>query len=105
MKDITLVVMAAGMGSRFGGLKQIAPMGNNGEILLDFSVFDAKKAGFKKVIFIIKKAIEEPFREAVGKKIEGMIDVEYVFQETTANIPDKFISIAVHYTKPNCCCQ
>ncbi len=78
----TLVVMAAGMGSRFGGLKQIAPLGPNGEIILDFSVFDAVKAGFDKTVFIIKKSIEKDFREAVGKRIEKMTDVEYAFQDT-----------------------
>ncbi len=78
---ITLAVMAAGMGSRFGGLKQIEPVGPNGEIIIDFSVFDAKKAGFDKVVFIIKKEIEKDFREVMGKRIEKMIDVDYAFQE------------------------
>ena len=82
MKDTTLVVMAAGMGSRFGGLKQIAPIGPNGEIILDFSVYDAKKAGFNKTVFIIKREIEKDFREAVGKRIEKMMDVDYAFQDT-----------------------
>ena len=77
----TLVVMAAGMGSRFGGLKQITPIGPNGEIIIDFSVYDAIHSGFSKVVFIIKKAIEHDFREAAGKRIEKMTDVEYVFQE------------------------
>ncbi|MDD6564819.1 MAG: sugar phosphate nucleotidyltransferase [Clostridiales bacterium] len=76
-----LLVMAAGMGSRFGGLKQIEPIGPNGEIILDFSVYDAVEAGFNKAVFIIKKAIEKEFREVVGKRIEKMIDVDYVFQE------------------------
>ncbi len=80
--DATLVVLAAGMGSRFGGLKQIEPIGPNGEALLDFSVHDAKKAGFNKVVFIIKHAIEKDFKETVGKRIEKIIDVEYAFQET-----------------------
>lgn len=77
----TLVVMAAGMGSRFGGLKQIEPLGPNGEIILDFSVHDAVKAGFDKTVFIIKKQIESDFREAIGKRIEKMTDVEYAFQD------------------------
>lgn len=77
----TLAVMAAGMGSRFGGLKQLAPVGPDGETLLNFSVYDAKEAGFDKVVFIIKKAIEDDFREILGKRIEGMIDVDYAFQE------------------------
>ena len=64
--DTTLVIMAAGMGSRFGGLKQIAPIGPNGEVLLDFSIYDAKEAGFNKAVFIIKKAIEKDFKECVG---------------------------------------
>ncbi len=79
--NATLVVLAAGMGSRFGGLKQIEPIGPKGEALLDFSVYDAKLAGFNKVVFIIKKEIEKDFREIVGKRIEKIIDVEYVYQE------------------------
>lgn len=80
-KDITLVVMAAGMGSRFGGLKQIEPIGPKGEAILDFSVFDAVKAGFTKVVFVIKHAIEKDFKEIVGSRIERKVKVEYVFQE------------------------
>lgn len=76
-----LLIMAAGMGSRFGGLKQIEPIGPNGEIILDFSIYDAVEAGFNKAIFIIKKEIEKEFRQVVGKRIEKMIDVEYAFQE------------------------
>lgn len=99
-KAPVLTVMAAGMGSRFGGLKQIAPIGPNGEILLDFSVYDALEAGFGKVVFIIKKAIEEPFREAVGKRIEKIADVDYVFQETDKMIPEKFASLVETREKP-----
>ena len=80
-KDITLVVMAAGMGSRFGGLKQIEPIGQKGEAILDFSVYDAVKAGFTKVVFVIKHAIEKDFKEFVGNRIEKKVKVEYVFQE------------------------
>lgn len=88
-KDITLVVMAAGMGSRFGGLKQIEPIGPNGEVLLDFSVYDAVKAGFTKVVFVIKHAIEKDFKEMVGKRIANRVKVEYVFQETD-KLPDGY---------------
>jgi len=91
--DTTLVVMAAGMGSRFGGLKQIAPIGPNGEVLLDFSIYDAKEAGFNKAVFIIKKAIEKDFKECIGKRIEKMIDVSYVFQETD-KIPEEFSALS-----------
>ena len=87
--NITLVVMAAGMGSRFGGLKQIAPIGRNGEILLDYSVYDACKAGFNKVVFVIKKSIEKDFREITAKRIEQMVKTEDVFQETDA-LPEGF---------------
>lgn len=97
--DTTLVVMAAGMGSRFGGLKQIEPMGKNGEIILDFSVFDAVKAGFNKTVFIIKKEIEHDFRIAAGKRIEKMTDVDYVFQEIDSNLPEGFV-IPDGRTKP-----
>lgn len=84
MKDITLVVMAAGMGSRFGGLKQIEPIGKNGEVLLDYSVYDAVHAGFNKVVFVIKHEIEADFKAVVGKRIEKIVKTEYVFQETDA---------------------
>lgn len=81
MKEPILVVLAAGMGSRYGGLKQIDPIGPNGEIILELSVFDALQAGFKKVVFIIKKAIEKDFKEAIGNKLSQFCEVEYVYQE------------------------
>ena len=80
---MTLVIMAAGMGSRFGGLKQIEPVGPNGEFIIDYSIYDAIKAGFTKVVFIIKKENYDIFRDTVGKRIEGKIDVEYVFQDNS----------------------
>ena len=79
--DTELLIMAAGMGSRFGGLKQITPLGPNGETIIDFSVYDAVRAGFNKAVIIIKKEIEKDFRAMCGKRIEKMIDVEYAFQE------------------------
>lgn len=81
MKDPILVVLAAGMGSRYGGLKQIDPIGPNGEIILELSAFDAIKAGFKKIVFIIKHEIEADFKEAIGNKLSQYCDVEYVFQD------------------------
>lgn len=86
MKDITLVIMAAGMGSRYGGLKQIDPVGKNGEIILDYSVYDAIKAGFTKIVFVIKHEIEEDFMAVVGNKYDGKVKVEFVFQDID-NIP------------------
>lgn len=80
MKKPVLVIMAAGMGSRFGGLKQIEPISDKGEIILDFSLYDAVMAGFKKVIFIIKKENEEAFRNLIDDKAGKYIDVEYAFQ-------------------------
>jgi len=77
----TLVIMAAGMGSRYGGLKQIDKIDEQGDIIIDFSIFDAIKSGFGKVVFIIKHAIEEDFKAAIGDKIAKYIEVEYVFQE------------------------
>ena len=88
MKEKTLVVMAAGMGSRFGGLKQIEPVGPNGEFIIDYSVYDAKRAGIKKVVFVIKKELEEVFRNTVGKRLENQIQVSYAFQELE-DIPSK----------------
>ena len=87
--NLTLVVMAAGMGSRFGGLKQVAAVGPNGEAILDFSVMDAKKAGFTKVVFVIKHSIEKEFKEAVGARVEKILPVEYVYQELDA-LPECF---------------
>ena len=97
-KSTTLLVMAAGMGSRFGGVKQIAPMGPNGEIIIDFSVYDAVKAGFGKAVFIIKKEIEKDFREICGKRIEKLIDVDYAFQSYDS-LPDWF-EVPADRTKP-----
>ncbi len=80
MKTPVLVIMAAGMGSRFGGLKQIEPVSDKGEIILDFSLYDAVMAGFKKVVFVIKKENEEAFRELIDERAGKYIDVEYAFQ-------------------------
>ena len=98
MKKPVLVVMAAGMGSRFGGLKQIEPIGPDGEVILDFSVYDAVKAGFNKVVFIIRKDIEKDFREITKRKIEKIVDTEYVFQDMD-KLPDGF-SVPDGRTKP-----
>lgn len=81
--DITLVVMAAGMGSRFGGLKQMEPITPDGKVLLDFSVYDAVKAGFNKVVFIIRKDIEDDFKRLVGNRIADNVSVKYVIQDTS----------------------
>ena len=79
--DYTLVVLAAGLGSRYGSLKQMEPVGPNGEFIIDYSVYDAIRAGFNKVVFIIRKDFYEDFRDTIGKRLEGKIDIEYVFQE------------------------
>ena len=89
MKKPVLVIMAAGMGSRYGGLKQIDPIDNEGHIIMDFSIFDAKRAGFEKVVFIIKKENEDTFREAIGNRIEKYMEVAYVYQDLY-NIPEQF---------------
>ncbi len=84
---MTLVIMAAGMGSRFGGLKQVEPVGPNGEFILDYSIYDAIKAGYDKVVFIIKEENYDLFRETIGKRIESKIKVEYAFQKIE-DVPD-----------------
>ena len=89
MKKPTLVIMAAGMGSRYGGLKQIDPVDQEGHIIMDFSMFDARRAGFEKVVFIIKRETEADFREAVGNRMEKIMDVEYAYQDLY-NIPEGF---------------
>ncbi len=78
---MTLLILAAGMGSRFGGLKQMEPMGPNGEFIIDYSVYDAKKAGFNKIVFVIKEEMYEDFKNTIGKRVEDKINVEYLFQK------------------------
>lgn len=89
MNKPVLVIMAAGMGSRYGGLKQIDPVDEEGHIIMDFSIYDARKAGFEKVIFIIKKENEEDFKEAVGNRISEYAEVSYVYQELE-NLPQGY---------------
>ena len=88
-KKPVLIIMAAGMGSRYGGLKQIDPVDKEGHIIMDFSIYDAVKAGFEKVIFIIKKENEKDFRESIGNRMEQRLKVEYVFQDID-NLPEGF---------------
>ncbi len=98
MNKPVLVIMAAGMGSRYGGLKQIDPVDEYGHIIMDFSMYDAKRAGFEKVIFIIKKENEESFRAAVGDRMSDNMDVSYAFQEISS-IPDGY-EVPEGRTKP-----
>ena len=88
--NTTLIIMAAGIGSRFGtGIKQLAKMAPNGEIIMDFSIYDAKVAGFTKVVFVIRKAIEAEFKEVIGNRLSKVMPVEYVYQELE-NLPDGY---------------
>lgn len=89
MKKPVLVIMAAGMGSRYGGLKQMDPVDAQGNLIIDFSIYDAKRAGFEKVIFIIKKENEADFRECIGNRMSRIMDVSYVYQELD-NLPEGF---------------
>lgn len=98
LNELTLVVMAAGMGSRFGGLKQITPIDEDGNFLIDYSVYDAIKAGFEKVVFIIKEENLDVFKETIGKRLETKIKVEYAFQRME-NVP-YFITIPENRVKP-----
>ena len=98
MTSPTLLVMAAGMGSRYGGLKQIESVGPSGETIIDYSIYDALRAGFGKLVFIIRKDIEEPFKEVVGARFEKRVAVEYVFQELD-KIPQGF-QVPQGRTKP-----
>lgn len=99
MKSTTLVIMAAGMGSRFGGgIKQLEPMGPNGEIIMDYSIYDAIQAGFNKVVFVTRKDLLETFKEVIGNRIEKVISVEYALQELD-NLPEGF-TVPEGRTKP-----
>ena len=97
-KDITLVILAAGMGSRFGGLKQIEPMGPNDEFIIDYSVYDTIKAGFTKIVFLIKEENYQIFKDTIGKRVEPHIKVEYCFQKND-NLPEGY-TISEDRVKP-----
>lgn len=100
MGKATLVIMAAGIGSRFGGgIKQLAPVGPAGEIIMDYSIYDAVQAGFDKVVFVIRRSIEQEFKEVIGSRIEKVIDVEYAYQELD-DIPEPYASQCKERTKP-----
>ncbi len=99
MKETALVIMAAGIGSRYGaGIKQLAKVGPNGELIIDYSIYDALKAGFNKIIFIIRKDIDEEFREVIGRRIEKIAPVEYVYQDMN-DLPEGY-SVPAGRTKP-----
>ncbi len=98
MKEKTLVVMAAGMGSRFGGLKQIEPVGPSGEFILDYSIYDAIKAGFNKVVFVIKEENSEVFKSTIGVRIEDKIEVNYAYQRLD-DLPEGF-NVPIGRVKP-----
>ena len=89
IKEPTLIIMAAGMGSRYGGLKQIDPVTDKGEIIMDFSLFDAKRAGFKKVVFVIKEEMEDAFRALMDERVGSKMEVQYAFQKLD-DIPDGY---------------
>ena len=89
MNKPVLVVMAAGMGSRYGGLKQIDPVGAHGQLIIDYSIYDARRAGFETVVFIIKHEIEDAFKEAIGDRLSKVIDVRYAYQELT-DLPEGY---------------
>ncbi len=98
MQQPTLVIMAAGMGSRFGGLKQVTPVDEQGHFIIDFSLYDAWKAGFRRAVFIIKEEMHQDFKEKIGKRMEGHLQVEYVYQRLE-NIP-KGYSVPEGRVKP-----
>lgn len=100
MSKATLVIMAAGIGSRFGGgIKQLAPVGPNGEIIMDYSIYDAIEAGFDKVVFVIRKDLEKDFKEVIGSRIEKQIQVAYAYQEIS-DISQKYREKFAGRTKP-----
>ena len=99
MKDKTLLIMAAGLGSRFGGLKQLKKVGPNGEYIIDYSIYDAIRAGFTKVVFVIKEEMLEEFKETIGRRIEPFIKVDYAFQNNDY-IPSRFKPLLKKRTKP-----
>ena len=100
MAKATLVIMAAGIGSRFGGgIKQLEPVGPNGEIIMDYSIYDAMEAGFDKVVFVIRRDLEKDFKEVIGNRVEKIVEVAYAYQEIS-DIPEKFREIYAERQKP-----
>ncbi len=100
MSKVTLIVMAAGIGSRFGGgIKQLEAVGPNGEIIMDYSIHDALEAGFNKVVFVIRKDLEKDFKEIIGRRMEKLVEVEYAYQELN-DIPERFLKKTEGRKKP-----
>ena len=100
MSKVTLVVMAAGIGSRFGGgIKQLEAVGPNGEIIMDYSIYDALEAGFNKVVFVIRRDLEKDFKEIIGRRMEKLVEVEYAYQELN-DIPERFLKKTEGRKKP-----
>ena len=100
MSKVTLVVMAAGLGSRFGGgIKQLEAVGPNGEIIMDYSIHDALEAGFNKVVFVIRKDLDKDFKEIIGRRMEKLVEVEYAYQELN-DIPERFQKKTEERKKP-----
>ena len=97
-KKPVLVIMAAGMGSRYGGLKQLDPVGNHHQVILDYSIYDARRAGFETVVFVIKPEIEEDFKSLVGSRLEKCMDVKYVYQ-LKEDLPEGY-AVPAERTKP-----
>lgn len=89
MNKPVLVVMAAGMGSRYGGLKQLDPVGNHGQLIIDYSIYDARRAGFETVVFVIKRELEDAFKAAIGDRLSKVIDVRYAYQELS-DLPEGY---------------
>jgi len=98
MNKPVLVVMAAGMGSRYGGLKQIDPVGNHGQLIIDYSIYDARRAGFETVVFVIKHEIEEDFKAAIGDRLSKIINVKYAYQQLN-DLPEGY-EVPAERTKP-----
>lgn len=98
MKKPVLVIMAAGMGSRYGGLKQLDPVGNHGQLIIDYSIYDAKRAGFETVVFVIKPEIEADFKEAIGGRVSKVMEVKYAYQ-LKEDLPEGY-SVPAGRTKP-----
>ena len=99
MKKPVLVIMAAGMGSRYGGLKQLDPVGNHGQLIIDYSIYDARRAGFETVVFVIKPEIEADFKAAIGDRVARLMDVKYAYQ-LKEDLPEGYFAPPERNTPP-----